>query len=66
MAMTIDDVKYWSIGKRNTGHVVMSANYGWVHLLCGDLGPGEWQEERPEKICAECRERLKNASLKDA
>jgi hypothetical protein len=64
---TVEQVPYWIV-ERGVGHVCESRNVpetGWSRTLCDMLGNFRTiTQERPARICAECRRRLKTATLK--
>lgn len=61
MAVTIEDVPCWQMGK-GVGHAVAWVDGGWTMWLCGTLiTTDRTTTELPKRICRECRKRLKTA-----
>lgn len=62
--MTLEDVRLWAVGERGIGHVVYAMRSNWVSTVCDQVSPSyAIQAERPPRICATCRTRIKTAKL---
>jgi hypothetical protein len=61
--ITIDQVPLWAVAC-GLGHAVESRNDGYTVTACGIWGNLRGHTKRkPKRICAKCRERLKDATL---
>ena len=65
MAVDIKDVKVWAVNK-GVSHVVAEQTGAGTYTACQTLMWGDWRRKtRTRRICARCRERLKEATKRE-
>jgi hypothetical protein len=61
MSVRVEDVKMWAI-ERGFGHAVATSQGYWIHTACGDFANFPMSEDRPKRVCRQCRAVLRGAT----